>query len=562
MLAARLRVAKVLPYQSASPPFISNLSLAICSALLMVFAFPDWDLWSLGWVATAPLIMAVAREQRFWRSLLLGAVCGTIFYAMSSSWVTYSMHNYGDIPLWLSYVILTIFASSLGVFTGLFAGILGRAVRRFGGWAILSAPVLWAASEWARLKVIGVGWNALGYSQAFHPTAIQIARVGGVYLVSALMVAASAGLVFSLIYLERRRGLIVLTGVGVLAAASVLYGQSVMNSPAPAANKKISVAIVQPNVPIAGPWDDPRFVEQLTQRHILLSEQAIETARARLSSERGDAAKSDAAGDGAREHSGVDLVIWPESPMSFRYDKDGRLRARLASFASNNNVFLLLNSWGYPANHEGGSVFNSAVVIAPSGEKIAQYDKIALVPFGEYVPARNWVPFMDRIPALVEDVTPGTSFTLGDVSGATVGTNICFEVTRPEIARGMRDEGASALVQISNEAWFGPSSAPRQMLAHAVFRAVENDVELIRSTNSGLSAYIDRHGVVQDETPSFETATRVWQVDTADETRPSRSTFYTRHGDLFAVACAALSALLLALAFVPEDWKKREGDDD
>ena len=404
--------------------------------------------------------------------------------------------------------------------------------------------------------LIGVGWNALGYSQAFHPTAIQTARIGGVYLVSALLVAASAGLVFALIYLERRRGLIVLTSVGVLSVISIIYGQSVMNGPVTAADKKVSVAIVQPNVPIAGPWNDPRFVDQLTRRHILLSEQAIEAARARLASEKEEATP------GSGQQAAVDLVIWPESPMSFSYDRDDSLRAQLAEFTRSNGVYLLLNSWGYPANAATDAVFNSAMAIAPSGERIAQYDKIALVPFGEYVPARDWVPFMDRIPALVEDVTPGTSFALSDVAGANLGTNICFEVTRPDIARGMRSQGASALVQISNESWFGPSSAPRQMLAHAVFRAVENDVELVRATNSGLSAYIDRRGVVSDETPLFETATRVWKVDAAGEARLNDLTFYTRHGDLFAITCAVLSVLLLGLAFVPENRNKKESDDD
>ena len=151
LLAARFRVTKVLPYQQAAP-FISNLSLAIFSGLLLVFAFPDWNLWSLGWVGTAPLIMAVVRERKFWRSLLLGTVTGTIFFAGSSHWVTYSMHNYGDIPLWLCYIILIVFSATLGVFTGLFAAVLGLAIKRFGGWAILAAPVIWAASEWLRLR--------------------------------------------------------------------------------------------------------------------------------------------------------------------------------------------------------------------------------------------------------------------------------------------------------------------------------------------------------------------------------------------------------------------------
>src|SRR5258706_934892 len=124
LLAARFRVAKVLPYQQ-SAPFISNLSLAIFSGLLLVFAFPDWNLWSLGWVGTAPLIMAVVRERKFWRSLLLGTVTGAIFFAGSSYWVTYSMHNYGGISLWLCYIILIVFSATLGVFTGMFAALLG-----------------------------------------------------------------------------------------------------------------------------------------------------------------------------------------------------------------------------------------------------------------------------------------------------------------------------------------------------------------------------------------------------------------------------------------------------
>src|SRR5262245_39514588 len=131
LLAARFRVARVLPFQQ-SAPFISNLSLAIFSGLLLVFAFPDWNLWSLGWVGTAPLIMAVVREQRFWRSLVLGTVTGTIFYTGSSYWITYSMHNYGGISLWLCYMVLVIFAATVGVFTGLFAGALALSIKRLG----------------------------------------------------------------------------------------------------------------------------------------------------------------------------------------------------------------------------------------------------------------------------------------------------------------------------------------------------------------------------------------------------------------------------------------------
>ena len=548
LLAARFRFAKVLPFQQAAP-FISNLSLAIFSGLLLVFAFPDWNLWSLGWVGTAPLIMAVVRERKFWRSLLLGSVTGTIFYAGSSYWVTYSMHNYGEMPLWLCYIVLVIFSATLGVFTGLFAASLGLAIKRFGGWSILAAPVIWAASEWLRLYVTGMGWNPLGYSQAFQPAVIQVARLGGVYLVSAIMVAASTALVFALVYLERRRGIVVLTTAGLIAIATVLYGESLR--PAIDDSGSVLIAVVQPNIPVDGEWDDPKFTEQMFLRHISLSEQAIQGNPK-------DAASSVAPSSSSEKTSSIELVIWPESGMNFEYDRDQALRSKLAEFTQRNRIYLLMNTWGFHGNAGATqSQYNSAVLISPSGKKIAQYDKNALVPFGEFIPARSWIPFMSHVKALVGDITPGAGVALCEVAGAKLGTLICFETTRPDLARRMRSEGASALVQLSNEAWFGPTSAPRQMLTTAIFRAVENNVEVIRAANSGVTACIDRYGLVRGETPMFETATRTWKIKTEAEARGDGSTFYTRHGDVFVIACAVLSSLLILAAIVDAWWKRK-----
>ena len=547
LLAARFRLARVIPYQRSAKPFIGNLSLSILSGLLMVFSFPEWNFWSLGWVGAAPLIMAVARERRFWRSLFYGTISGTILFAGSSSWVTYSMHNYGGLPLWLSYILLVVLAALLGVFTGLFGAVMALAVKQLGGWAILLAPAVWVASEFARIKVTGTGWNALGYSQAFQPLVIQIARWGGVYAVSALLVAASTALVFAMIYLERLRGFLVLSAAGVLTILVILDGYGAMPLKPP--SKSVPVIAIQSNVPINGEWGDPSFEEQLLATLISMSEQAITAESNGLEGTKGK---------------GPSLVIWPESPINFRYDRDEVLRSRLGEFTRRSKVYLLINSWAYLSDTDtSDTVFNSAMVIGPSGERISRYDKIALVPFGEYVPARGWIPFMDRIPALVADVTVGrgdtTVMTAGD---ATLGTMICFEATRPDIARRMRREGASALVQLSNEAWFGPTAAPRQFLAHSVFRAVENNIELIRATNSGLSAEISANGYVDGETPAFDRATRLWRVRTAEEAADSDLTYYTRHGDVLACTCAAISVLLGVGAGLSIKWKGRYSEDD
>lgn len=538
LLARRFRVTKVLPYQQ-SAPFISNLTLAIFSGLLLVFAFPDWNLWSLGWVGTAPLIMAVIRERKFWRSLILGSVTGTIFYAGSSYWVTYSMHNYGGIPLAACYGILIVFSAILGVFTGLFAAVLGLAAKRFGGWLILSAPIIWSAAEWLRLEVTGMGWNPLGYSQAFQPAVIQVSRFGGVYLVSAIMVAAGSSLVFALVYLERRRGIVVLTAAGLIAVATVVYGESLR--PSVDESGSVSIAVIQPNVPIDGRWDDARFVDEMFQRHVSLSEDAIQA-------------------NGSSAEDRIKLVIWPESPMSFEYDRDPYIRRKFAEFTQRNGVYLLINSWGVPSNSDQvDALYNSAMLISPSGEKVFEYDKNALVPFGEYIPARDWLPFMSRVKALVGDIAPGNDVPLAEVDGARFGSLICFETTRPNLARRMKRGEASALVQISNEAWFGPTSAPRQLLTTAIFRAVENDIDVIRATNSGLSARIDSYGIAHGETPMFETATRTWKIKTTNEAREDGATFYSRHGDVFAVTCLILT-LALAMASAVDNFLKRRDE--
>jgi apolipoprotein N-acyltransferase len=289
-------------------------------------------------------------------------------------------------------------------------------------------------------------------------------------------------------------------------------------------------------------------------RQISLSEQAIQANTK-------DSSSNGAAGSSSNRTTNIDLIIWPESPMNFEYDLDSDLRQRLAEFTLHYKVYLLINTWGFPPNPVAhGQQYNSAVLISPSGEKIAQYDKNALVPFGEYIPARSWIPFLSKVKALVGDVTPGSGLILGEAAGARLGTLICFETTRPDLARRMRMSGASALVQLSNEAWFGPHSAPKQMLTTAIFRAVENNVDLIRATNSGVSARVDSYGNVRGETPMFETASRTWKIRTVNEARGDDLTFYTRRGDVFAVSCAALSFVLLVGSVIQNVVKRKEGD--
>jgi apolipoprotein N-acyltransferase len=234
------------------------------------------------------------------------------------------------------------------------------------------------------------------------------------------------------------------------------------------------------------------------------------------------------------------VVIWPESPMNFTYARDSEFRELVARFASQNHTSVIFNSLE-PAPL--GGAYNAAVMVNEEGRLVAQYDKIRLLPFGEYVPVPRWLPGANLLPVMVGDFTPGAEYTLMPVGAARAGVFICFESAFPSIARRFAYDGADVLINISNDGYLGPTPVMRQHLANVVFRAVENERPILRVTNTGISAYINARGEVSDATRGFEPAVRTWTVNRA----AGGKTFYTLYGDVFAWACAALSILILAL---------------
>jgi apolipoprotein N-acyltransferase len=280
------------------------------------------------------------------------------------------------------------------------------------------------------------------------------------------------------------------------------------------------VVAIQPNVPM----DLVKSVEdmrKLTARHLEMSESALRSLP---------------------EDSKPRLVIWPESPMNFAYGGDSQLRELLAAFAKANHTSILLNSQEVAPND---GIYNSAVLINQEGSLVAQYDKIRLLPFGEYVPLPRWLPGAGLISAIVGDFTPGTNYRLMPVGNVRAGVFICIESAYPSIARRFTGDGADVLINISNDGYLGPTAVMRQHLANAVFRAVENGRPVLRVTNTGISAFITPAGEVKDATSSFHPEVRTWNIARA-VTRP---TFYTAYGDLFAGGCALFSLVLFVLSF-------------
>jgi apolipoprotein N-acyltransferase len=509
----------------ACAPTRVEVFLCILSAALLVFSFPDFNLWPLAWVGLAPLFIVVGRRPQRGSSFLLGWMTGTLFFYGSCYWTTYPMIRYGGIPALVAFLLLVPLTIIVGLFPATCCMLVARAVARWGLRALFLVPALWATLEWTRLAVTGLLWNAIGYSQAYVPLLIQTARWGGVYLVGFLIVAVNAAVAY--IFLERSLRAVKLSVAVILGAAVIIFSaflSSRLDQPPSSSDKPAAVVIaIQPDVPME-PVESVAETEALIKRHYSLSESGLQ--------DRHEAAEVPR------------VVIWPESPMNFRYAGDAEFRELVANFAAKNHTSVLFNSQE-PAPANG--TYNSAVMVNEEGRLVAQYDKIRLLPFGEYVPLPRWLPGVSSIPAMVGDFTPGAEYTLMLLGEARTGVFICFESAFPSIARHFAEDGADVLVNISNDGYLGETPVMRQHLANTVFRAVENDRPVLRVTNTGITAFITGHGDVLDATAGFQPAVRSWAVHRATNGK----TFYTKFGDLFVWLCG-----LMTLAVIVLSWRK------
>ena len=503
--------------RAAARPF-SDWLLALSSSVLLILAFPDFELWPLAAVGLIPLLIVVAQRPKPLRSFFLGWLTGTVFFYGSCYWLTYSMIHYGGVPTWLAYLLLIPVPLMVGLFPGIFALVLAHSIRRWGTAALLAAAFIWPATEWARLGITGQLWNAVGYALAYQPLLIQRASWGGVYAVSFVLVAINGAIAFVLLRRTVKAaivGLVVSSVLSWITLSKEIHQRDPFLSP-----DDTTVVALQPNVPMDLVKSNAE-IQALMERHLSMTESALNSLP---------------------QSAKTRLVIWPESPMSFDYGTDTQLRELLLNFATKHNTSILFNSQEQAPN-EG--IYNSALFVNEQGRLIAQYDKIRLMPFGEYVPLPRWLPGANLITAIVGDFTPGTRFTLMPVGEARVGVFICIESAYPFITRGLTREGADVLINISNDGYLGPTAVRRQHLANSVFRAVENDRNVLRVTNSGISAYITSQGEVWDATDSFSPAVRIWRIGGTQSTQ----TFYSRYGDVFVAACTFLSLILLMSTF-------------
>ncbi len=508
--------------------------MASATGGLLVFSFPKFDLSFLAWVAFVPLLYVLGSGIRLQRAFWLGWLSGLIFIFFSQNWIVHSMTKYGGLLTVLAYGIALLFASILAMFPALFAATMAQ-LRKSFGWQVLAlAPVVWAGTEWLRPLLTGITWNALGISQAKYFPIARIAQYGGVYLVSAEVVAAST---FLTLLLKLK-----LHSVKMAAATVLIFGLATLCLPSAPEEDGVPVTVVgvQPNIPLTFP-DAPNDQSRYFENNLALTRKATSLLP------------------------NTDLAVWAESPLVLNYDKDVIIRSRLDALAQEIDAYLIINTIA----REGEAYFNSAQLISPQlGSSLRRYDKIRLVPFGEYVP---WRSVLGRfVPTIVGEFTPGTEALVyslnlktpdpafsraqegevrsGKGENATqvrVGIFICYEAAYPDLVRRFVRNGATLLVNISNDAWFGNTAGAHQHLAHALMRAIENNRDYVRVTNTGVTALITARGHIIDPLPMFASGSQAWQAKAQN-----KQTFYTRWGDCFAIGCVILSGVLLAISIL------------
>lgn len=495
-------------------------ALAAASGLLLVLSFPKFGHWVFGWVALAPLLVAL-HEARGWRAARLGYLTGAVAGFGLLYWTALVVTQFGGIPLPIAAVIMGLLCLAVALFPALFAALVARWVAAAGTQALLLAPVAWVATEVLRAYTFfRFPWCLLGYSQADNLAFVQVARFGAVYAVSFLLALTSAAIAYAVVERDRRRRRQALLAVaGVLVLVSLDGAQRLEESPVEAG--RLRVGLVQASIPQDEKWD-PEHASDNVRRHVALTERAAD--------------------QGAR------LVVWPESAVPWDVDWNPPVLERLRELVARRGIRLL---FGNDDHEEGGErrAWVGAKMLAPDGAIAYRYHKIRLVPFGEYVPLQPLVTVGGRYAAKlvqqVSDFTPGDTVAIADVGGARLSASICYEAIFPDLLRQFAAKGSELLVNVTNDAWYGTTSAPYQHFAMARFRAIENGRYLVRAANTGISAVVDPRGRVLERTPLFEPALLVRDVPLVRE-----RTFYAARGDVFAWAClgAALSFTAFTLA--------------
>ena len=493
--------------------------------MLLALSFPPYGHPAVAFVALVPLLVALSGWNgrsgvlpgvSTRRGFTLGLIAGFIHYAGTVYWTGATVSTFGGLPVFVATFVAGLLALYMAAYIAVFGAITATLVRRFHVSGLWLAPCAWVTMEYLRgILIGGFPWIPLGNTMVTLLPIAQLASVVGVYGLSIFVALLNTGFTVTALADGRRR-LIALGSTLALIAMVSIWGGMRLSSNALTSGPSITVGLIQGNIAQTDKWN-PARAGMILDRYLQLTQQAAQK--------------------------GAQFIIWPESSTPFYFDDDPAgniVRAMTRSLGKP----LLLGSDETEAGEKPHS-YNSAFMLDTAGATAAVYRKIHLVPFGEYVPFQRLLFFVGPLVEAVSAFSPGTRVTMLPVDGHMVSTAICYEVTYPSLAREAVRQGSEMLTTITNDAWYGESSAAFQHFEMAMMRAIEQGRYLVRSANTGISGIVDPYGRVLIRTSLFETVAVVGEARFV-QTR----TVYARIGDAAVYVSAAIVVLALAWAFV------------
>jgi len=541
--------------------------MAVLSGILQVLPFPiagPTPLWRTAfcWIALLPLLWVLVSNNKSGEPLtlrqgaVLGYLCGFVWYLGNCYWIYQTMYLYGGLAKPIAAGILILFCLYLGLYHALFAVLIAACRRRFGRQAaLLLVPFAWVAVELARARITGFPWDQLGIAQVDNSVLIRIAPITGAYGISFIIAAVNALWLFRIHIRERRFTRPALTFAGVVIV--LLYVLALHRFHAPVnLPKTANATLIQENLKVGAERTGPEpSMQQLVSSFSQLS---LHPPRSHCNGipELSSTtciffAPQPQAIEEAAPPTPTDLIVWPEAPAPFA-EEDPEFRAGMSALARTAHAPVIVDDLGVSrASNPRGSHpydrFNSASFITPEGVFAGRYDKVHLVPFGEYVPFKSLLFFAGDLLAEAGDLSAGTHRVVFSYGSHHYGTFICYESVFADEVRLFVLKGADVLVNISDDGWYGDTSAPWQHLDMVRMRAIENHRWVLRATNTGVTAVINPYGRVTASVPRHvRTALRAGFAYEHD------ITFYTAHGDFFAYACAFVTAVALAFSLKPK----------
>jgi len=491
---------------------------------LLVLSFPSFDIYPLAWIAFAPLL-AMLYDKPKGVAFKAGTLLGLVYFFGTIYWIYYSINHYGAIAFLPSLAIVLVLSFYLSLYPAFFCLLYSVIIKKTDWPSLIVAPALWTSLEFIRSYAFtGFPWSSLGYSQYLFTYFIQSADIIGVYGVSFLIVSIN-GAIADLVILKKRSlarplhtRLFTYAGWSVLCLIIIVnfaYGYYKVHQHRPGSH--ISVAVVQGNIEQDIKWD------MAYQNSVLDIYRGLTLEAA-----------SHAYGGAS-----PDLIVWPETAIPFYFGTDNTHTEQLLDFQRTLDSYLLFGSV-LKKKDAKEAYTNSTVLLTKDGTLSYIYDKIHMVPFGEYVPFKSILFFIDKLAVGIGDYIPGDSYIKAVAPFGSFSTPICYEIAFPGLVRKFYIKGGDFIVTVTNDAWFGRTNGPYQHFSMAVFRAIENRKPVIRAANTGISGFINSNGEIVSQSELF---TRT--ILKADIMTDTTNTSYTKYGDLFSFFCIIISLLLI-----------------